>query len=245
MSATAAAAPLVLVVDDEAKIAALLADYLRHSGFRCECVADGLAVAPAVRLHAPDLILLDLMLPGKDGLSVCRELRRWSEVPIIMVTARVEDIDRLLGLELGADDYVCKPFNPREVVARVRAVLRRTQVVALSQQAQQAAWHRETGADPMTGAHSLRFDDDRFEARLNGQLLSLTPVEYRLLRAFAQRVGHVLSRDRLLAAAYEDHRVVSDRTIDSHLRNLRRKLADANDGEDLIRSVYGVGFRLE
>ena len=223
--------PLVLVVEDEPKIAALLADYLRHSALRCECVADGLSVDAAVRALQPDLILLDLMLPGKDGLTVCRELRRWSEVPIIMLTARVEDIDRLLGLELGADDYVCKPFNPREVVARVRAVLRRT--------------HRQTGASADRATSALQFDDDRFEARLNGQVLTLTPLEFRLLRTFAQRVGHVLSRDRLLAAAYEDHRVVSDRTIDSHLRNLRRKLCDANGGVDLIHSVYGIGFRLE
>lgn len=230
---TAATAPLVLVVEDEPKIAALLADYLRHAGLRCACVADGNAVEAAVRALRPDLMLLDLMLPGKDGLTLCRELRRWTALPIIMVTARVEDIDRLLGLELGADDYVCKPFNPREVVARVRAVLRRTQP------------RHGTGADAPEPAAALHFDDDRFEARLNGQLLTLTPVEFRLLRVFAQRAGHVLSRDRLLAAAYDDHRVVSDRTIDSHLRNLRRKLADANEGVDLIRSVYGVGFRLE
>ena len=211
--------------------AGLLADYLRHSAIRCECIGDGAAVDAVVRALRTDLILLDLMLPGKDGLTVCRELRRWTEVPIIMVTARVEDIDRLLGLELGADDYICKPFNPREVVARVRAVLRRTLGAAAS-----------AGSEPPAGLH---FDNNRFEARLKGQLLTLTPVEFRLLRTFAQRAGHVLSRDRLLAAAYDDHRVVSDRTIDSHLRNLRRTLSDANGGVDLIRSAYGVGFRLE
>jgi two-component system, OmpR family, response regulator BaeR len=217
----------VLIVEDEPKLAALLRDYLEASAYRCSILSEGTNVAEWVRQHAPDVVLLDLLLPGKDGLSVCRELRAFSQVPIIMVTARVEEIDRLLGLELGADDYVCKPFSPREVVARVKALLRRMHGNA------------EQAPAPLT------LDDDRFEARFHGNLLDLTPVEYRLLRALAARPGHVLSRNQLMNSLYLDHRIVSDRTIDSHVKNLRRKLADAVPGNDPLCSIYGVGYKLD
>ncbi len=221
-------APLILIVEDEPKIAALVSDYLLASGYRCQTRLTGLGVDDAIRESGASLVLLDVMLPGKDGLTICREVRAWSTIPIIMLTARVEDIDRLLGLELGADDYICKPFNPREVVARVKAVLRRSQPdVAVAD---------DTG---------LVLDAERFEVRIDGRALTLTPVEFRLLRALSARPGHVLSRDRLLAAAYDDHRVVSDRTIDSHIKNLRRKLSDASGGVDRVRSIYGVGFKLD
>lgn len=220
--------PLILIVEDEPKIASLVSDYLQASGYRCHTLLTGLGVDDAVRDFGASLVLLDVMLPGKDGLTICREVRAWSNIPIIMLTARVEDVDRLLGLELGADDYICKPFNPREVVARVKAVLRRAQPdVAEADDA------------------GLVLDAERFEVRIDGRALTLTPVEFRLLRALSARPGHVLSRDRLLAAAYEDHRVVSDRTIDSHIKNLRRKLADASGGVDRVRSIYGVGFKLD
>ena len=219
---------LILIVEDEPKIASLMSDYLLASGYRCKILLTGLGVDDAIRDSQPALVLLDVMLPGKDGLTICREVRGWSSVPIIMLTARVEDIDRLLGLELGADDYICKPFNPREVVARVKAVLRRAVMGA-------------TAADDA----GLVLDAERFEVRIDGRALTLTPVEFRLLRALSARPGHVLSRDRLVAAAYDDHRVVSDRTIDSHIKNLRRKLSEANGGVDRVRSIYGVGFKLD
>jgi two-component system, OmpR family, response regulator BaeR len=219
---------LILIVEDEPKIAALLTDYLLASGYRCQTQLTGLGVDAAIREAAPALMLLDVMLQGKDGLTICREVRAGSALPIIMLTARVEDIDRLLGLELGADDYICKPFNPREVVARVKAVLRRA----------------HTPVNAPVGA-GLVLDTERFEARIDGHALTLTPVEFRLLRALSARPGHVLSRDRLLAAAYDDHRIVSDRTIDSHIKNLRRKMSDANGGVDRVRSIYGVGFKLD
>ena len=215
----------ILIVEDEPKLAALLADYLNAASYQTHIIGDGRDVVAAVRAAPPDLILLDLMLPGRDGLDVCRELRTFSEVPIVMVTARVEEIDRLLGLEIGADDYICKPFSPREVVARVRAVLRRA----------------ATRGQPQASAVEL--DDDRFEARVRGRRLELTPVELRLLRKLSQQPGRVYSRAQLIDAAYEDHRVVSERTVDSHIKNLRRKLADA--GVDPIASVYGVGYRYE
>ena len=213
----------ILIVEDEPKLAALEADYLKAAGFETQTIADGRDVVPAVRRQAPDLILLDLMLPGRDGLEVCRELRTFSDVPVIMVTAKVEEIDRLIGLDLGADDYVCKPFSVRELVARVRAILRR----------------RRT---PSTG---LVLDDERHLAELDGRPLDLTPVEFRLLRALAAAPGRVFARERLLEQLYEDHRVVTDRTVDAHVKNLRRKLEEVRPGEELVRSIYGVGYKLE
>ena len=218
----------ILIVEDEPKLASLLADYLKAAGFDTEWLADGREVVPAVKAAPPALILLDLMLPGRDGLEVCRELRGFSEVPIVMVTARVEEIDRLLGLELGADDYICKPFSPREVVARVKAILRRLR--------------RASGPGTMPALH---IDEDRFSASLNGQPLELTPVEFRLLKTLASSPGRVFSRDQLLDKAYTDHRVVTDRTVDSHVKNLRRKLEQASPEQELIRSIYGVGYKLE
>lgn len=221
------AAAHVLIVEDEAKLAALLRDYLQAAGCRTSELSRGDGVVAWVRGHAPDAIVLDLMLPGLDGLSICRELRAFTNVPILMVTARVEEIDRLLGLELGADDYICKPYSPREVVARVQAVLRRSRPPAPGQEA------------------PLVFDEDRQQARLHGRALPLTRVEWRLLRTLAAHPGRVFSRAQLLDSLYLDHRVVSDRTVDSHVKNLRRKLVEAGDGRDPIMSIYGLGYKLE
>ncbi|QQZ39792.1 response regulator [Pseudomonas sp. SK3(2021)] len=217
----------ILIVEDEPKLAALLRDYLDAAGYPCRCLDNGLDVVPAVRAQPPRLILLDLMLPGRDGLEVCQELRRFSEVPIIMITARVEEVDRLLGLDLGADDYICKPFSPREVVARVKAILRRSPQLTATAQAR------------------LSIDEERYCASFDGVALDLTPVELRLLKTLAAAPGRVFSRDQLLDHLYSDHRVVTDRTVDSHVRNLRRKLAQACPGEDPIQSLYGVGYKLE
>jgi two-component system response regulator BaeR len=167
------------------------------------------------------------MLPGVSGLEVCKAIRAQSEVPVIMVTALVEEIDRLLGLELGADDYICKPFSPREVVARVKAVLRRS---------------ARSGSVP---AHpGLVIDPGRRSASVEGVALKLSPVEFALLEHLSTHPGQVFSRDQLMNAIYSDYRVVSDRTVDTHVKNLRRKIADANPGVELIESVYGVGYRL-
>ena len=215
----------ILIVEDEPKIAALLEDYLRaKGGYRTRVVGRGDAVLAEVRSRAPDLVLLDLMLPGLDGIEVCKQIRRESGVPIIMVTARVDEIDRLLGLELGADDYICKPFSPREVVARVKAVLRRSGP-------EQAA---TTGVE---------IDQERFSARFEGRPLHLTPVEFALLKTLAGQAGRVFSRDQLMNEMYDDYRVVSDRAVDTHIKNLRRKLADVSDGQEMIESVYGLGYR--
>lgn len=219
----------ILIVEDEPRLAGLLADYLRAAGYEPHVLDDGRDVVPWVREHRPDLVLLDLMLPGEDGMSVCRGLRGFSEVPVVMVTARVEEIDRLLGLELGADDYICKPFSPREVVARVKAILRRAGRVA---------------PEPGSG-RGLEVDEAAYRASLDGEDLGLTPVEFRLLATLAAHPGRVFSRDQLLDRLYDDHRVVTDRTVDSHVKNLRRKMAAVRGDQELIRSVYGVGYRLE
>jgi two-component system response regulator BaeR len=222
------AAQRILIVEDEPKIAQLMADYLQAQGHFETCIVErgDLAVGAILEGNC-DLVLLDLMLPGLDGIEVCKQVRADSDVPIIMVTARVEEIDRLLGLELGADDYICKPFSPREVVARVKAVLRRVGVSAESSRESQG----------------LEIDPDRFEARLNGYKLTLTPVEFALLQALAGQPGRVFSRDRLMDEMYSDYRVVSDRAVDTHIKNLRKKLTSAADGRELIESVYGLGYR--
>jgi two-component system, OmpR family, response regulator BaeR len=215
----------ILIVEDEPKLAALEADYLKAAGFETHVIGDGREVVDWVRAHAPDLMLLDLMLPGRDGLEICRDVRAFSDVPIVMVTAKVEEIDRLIGLDSGADDYVCKPFSVRELVARVRAILRR-------------------GRGAMNAA-GLVIDEEAHRAELDGRALDLTPVEFRLLRALAAAPGRVFPRERLLERIYEDHRVVTDRTVDAHVKNLRRKLEEVRPGEELVRSIYGVGYKLE
>jgi two-component system response regulator BaeR len=216
----------ILIVEDEPKIAALLHDYLEAQGaYHADVLARGDQVEEWLATHTPDLILLDVMLPGLDGLEVCKRVRRVSQVPIIMITARVEEIDRLLGLELGADDYICKPFSPREVVARVRAVLRRG-----------APGHSAR-------ALGLEIDPGRFSATLNGAALTLTPVEFALLHALSAQAGRIFSRQQLMDVMYSDYRVVMDRAVDTHIKNLRKKLAQVVADREFIESVYGLGYR--
>lgn len=215
----------ILIVEDEHRLADLHRDYLQQAGFTAESLADGLLVTGRVKENPPALILLDLMLPGKDGLEICKEIRRFSNVPIIMVTARVEEIDRLLGLEFGADDYICKPFSPREVVARVKAVLRRS--------------------SSLQDDSSLQLDDERYLATLQGQVLDLSAVEFQLLSILAAKPGRILNRDQLMDRIYNDRRIVCDRTIDSHIKKLRKKISAAAPDIELIHSVYGVGYKYE
>jgi two-component system, OmpR family, response regulator BaeR len=217
----------ILVVEDEPKLANLLSDYLKASGFEPFCLANGTEVVPWVRANKPDLVLLDLMLPGSDGMEVCKDLRAFSRVPIIMVTARIEEIDRLIGLELGADDYICKPFSPREVIARVKAVLRRTHDGKAIQ------------------APGLVLDEQRYEALLNGHDLELTAVEFKLLQFLVANAGRIYGRQQLMDRIYPDERIVSDRTIDSHIKKLRRKIESAAPEVKLIHSVYGVGYKFD
>ena len=190
--------------------------------------ASGPAAIAEAAARQFDVVLLDLNLPGKDGVEVCKALRAMPDDPsIIMVTARVDEIDRLLGLELGADDYICKPFSPREVVARAKAVLRRA---------------RKGAAQPDSG---LVLDDSGYRASLAGKDLGLTAVEYQLLKVLAAHPGRIYTRDQLIDAMYKDERVVSDRTVDSHVKKIRRKMALAAPGRELIHSLYGVGYKFE
>lgn len=223
------AAPLILIVEDEPKLGQLLVDYLQAAHYRTHHLLRGDEALPWIKEHQPDLMLLDLMLPGLDGLSVCRELRRFSELPVIMVTAKTEEIDRLLGLEIGADDYICKPFSPREVVARVKTILKRCQ----------------RPRDAVSQASLLCMDENRFQASWNDRPLDLTPAEFRLLKTLAYEPGKVFSREQLLNQLYDDYRVVTDRTIDSHIKNLRRKLEALDADQPFIRAVYGMGYRWE
>ena len=203
--------PRILIVEDEPKLGQLLIDYLQAAGYAPTLINHGDKVLPYVRQTPPHLILLDLMLPGTDGLTLCREIRRFSDVPVVMVTAKIEEIDRLLGLEIGADDYICKPYSPREVVARVKTILRRCKP--------------QRDLQALDAQSPLIVDEGRFQASWRDKLLDLTPAEFRLLKTLSQEPGKVFSREQLLNHLYDDYRVVTDRTIDSHIKILRRKLA--------------------
>jgi len=215
----------VLVVEDEIKLASLLSDYLTQAEYSNHQIHDGSEVVDWVKENQPSAILLDIMLPGKNGIDICKEIRQFSNVPILMITAKVDEIDRLLGLELGADDYICKPFSPREVVARVKAVLRRTMTVEKN-------------------SEQLELDEHRLSASFHGQEVSLTSVEFQLLRPLANKPERIFTREQLMQNMYTDHRIVNNRTIDSHIKKLRKKLAGISDGKDWIQSVYGTGYRL-
>ncbi len=221
--------PTILVVDDEPKIARLARDYLEKNGFHVLTAASGALVLPTFRQEKPDLVVLDLNLPGLDGLDVCRELRRISDVPIIMLTARVEETDRLIGLELGADDYVTKPFSPRELVARVRAVLRRAQ-----------GGVREPDR---IRAHDLEIDLKGHRVLRDGTPIDLSRMEFNILTLLAQHPGQAFTRAQLLnrlhGVAFEGY----DRSIDAHIKKLRRKLEPVPAEPRYIETVYGVGYR--
>ena len=221
----------ILVVDDDMRLRALLERYLTEQGFQVRSVANAEQMDRLLTRESFHLMVLDLMLPGTDGLTLCREIRRFSDVPIVMVTAKIEEIDRLLGLEIGADDYICKPYSPREVVARVKTILRRCKP------------QRELQV--LDAQSPLIVDESRFQASWRSKLLDLTPAEFRLLKTLSHEPGKVFSREQLLNHLYDDYRVVTDRTIDSHIKNLRRKLEALDAEQSFIRAVYGVGYRWE
>ncbi len=219
----------ILVVEDEPKIAELLKLYLEREGFRVEIALDGAVALQRFRQNSPALVVLDINLPIIDGLEVCRQIRRDSSLPIIMLTARDEEADKLIGLELGADDYVTKPFSPREVVARVRAVLRRASAAATPQE--------------LLRAGDITLDASRHQVRRGDRLLELTPTEFRLLEVLMRHPGRVFSRlqllDQVQGEAFEGY----ERTVDAHVKNLRQKLEPDPQHPRLIQTVYGVGYR--
>ena len=219
----------VLIVEDEKKLADILIAYLNKEQFRVTHYESGSGVSDWVKNNQPNIILLDLMLPDVNGKDLCKEIRQFSTVPIIMVTAMIDEIDRLIGLELGADDYVCKPFSPKEVIARVKAVLRRSE------------------GDFNEGEiyDAFEVNDETYSIKLHGDRLDLTPVEFRLLKMFIQSPGRVFNRDQILDNIFEDGRIVLDRTVDTHVKNLRHKLKTASPEHDYVRSVYGIGYSFE
>ncbi len=217
----------VLVVEDDRKISDLLQNYLRADGYEATAMYDGRDALRMMRERVPDAVILDWMLPGMDGISVCRAVRVFSDVPILMLTARIDEVDRLLGLDTGADDYVCKPFAPREVIARVRALLRRAQGRVKS------------------ASRPWEMDDASFRISWRGQWLPLTRIEFMMFRLLLSRPGRVYSRDQLLASVHDSQRDTSDRAIDTHVKNLRKKVQTVDPGCDCIASVYGVGYRFD
>jgi two-component system, OmpR family, response regulator BaeR len=219
----------VLIVEDEIKIAEILRDYLVKAGYGVTFLNGGDKVIPHVKRNPPCLILLDIMIPGKDGMEVCREVRSFSDVPIIMITARVDEIDRLLGLELGADDYICKPFSPREVVARVKAVLRRAGAPR---------------AQKVLTAGEISMSAETHQAYAADNELKLTPCEFNLLKTLMSRSNRIFSRSELVNVVQGYDFDGYERTIDSHIKNLRKKLAEHLPGKEVISTIYGVGYKL-
>lgn len=224
--------PTVLIIEDEKELAEILEAYLTRSGYETLHAPSGDGGLALWREHDPDMVLLDLNLPGMDGIEVARIIRQSADTPLIMVTARVDEVDRLLGLELGADDYITKPFSPREVVARVKAVLRRVEKPA--EQVEKKVHYQDLEINPET-----------FIVTKSGQELELTPTEFNLLQAMAQQPGRVFSRLQLLeisqGVAYEGY----ERSIDAHIKNLRAKLGDDSKHPQYIETVFGIGYRLK
>lgn len=219
----------ILIVEDEIELVHVLRDYLERAGFRVQTASNGPEAVSQFRHATPDLVLLDLNLPGMDGLDVARQMRRDSDVPIIMVTARVEETDRLIGLELGADDYVTKPFSPREVVARVRAVLRRAQA--------------PSEAPSVIHASNIEIDLTQHRVRVGGRVVNLTPTEFSLLAALARQPGRAFTRLQLLQAAQGEAYEGYERTVDAHIKNLRSKIEPNPRDPSYIETVFGVGYR--
>jgi two-component system response regulator BaeR len=222
----------VFIVEDEPKIAQILVDNLSLANFKTSVLHDGGQALESILNQQPDFVILDVMLPNKDGLQICKALREVSQVPILMLTAKIEEIDRLMGLGFGADDYVCKPFSAREVVARVEGILRRTSM------------HHNTTIPNVIAYKNIALNIENFSCVRDGHSIELTPVEFRLLGAMLQHPGKVFDRTMLMTKCYTDDRIVSHRTVDSHMKNLRAKL-NLNDQESCLHSVYGIGYKVE
>ena len=219
----------VLVVEDEIEIARVVRDYLRNAGFEVIVVGDGGSAVASVRSSRPDLLVLDLGLPGRDGLDVAREIRRWSDTPIVMLTARGDETDRIVGLEIGADDYVVKPFSPKELVARVRAVLRRTRTAARG--------------DEVVRAGDVEIDTAKMRVSVGGTQVDLTPTEFQLLATLAREPGRVFTRSQLLDAVHGVAIESYERAIDAHVKNIRRKIEPEPGSPRYVVTVHGVGYR--
>lgn len=215
----------ILIVEDELNLAEIMQDYLKVENYKTTVIADGADVIDFVKNRNVDVILLDLMLPNKDGVTLCKDIRKFSQVPIIMTTARVDEIDRILGLEIGANDYVCKPYSPRELVARVKVQLR--------------------DQNEIDDLQSVRLLPEKLRVERGSKSIELTAVEFSLLKRLFDSKGRILSRDQLMDYIYSDGRIVSDRTIDSHIKKIRKKLKELDSDKDFIHSIYGCGYKFE
>lgn len=224
--------PFIMIVEDEPALASIMQDYLQRSNMDSQTLTDGTYAVEAIIASKPDLVILDIMLPGKDGLTICREVREQSNVPIILETAKIEEIDTLLGLELGADDYICKLWSPREMIARVKTILRRVN-------AQNKA---DASAPDLNG---LQIDNETWSATFGDEKIDLTRREFQVLDVLYRRPGRVFSRNQLLEMAFPNDATVFDRTVDSHIKNIRQKLRIAGAPDEIIRSVYGVGYAFD
>lgn len=213
----------ILVVEDEMDMASVIIKFLQKEGYQADHLVNGMNVVPYVRENNPDMVILDLMLPGMDGLSICKELRSFSDVPIIMVTAKTSEAERLIGLETGADDYICKPFSAMELIMRVHVYFRR-----FDRQLQQ------------TG---LVLHEDTLRLTYQDNTIDLTSIEFALLKFLHSKPGTIYSRNYIMDNIYKDYRIVSDRTVDSHIRNLRKKLKQLAPDKEFVQSVYGAGYR--
>lgn len=217
---------LILIVEDDHDLAIITEKYLRKEGFDTYIIDDGSVAVDWVKEYRPCVILLDLMLPGKDGLTICQEIDEFCDIPIIITTAKVDEIDRLIGFEAGADDYICKPYSPREVVARVKVCLRRLN------------WDSRV-ADPVT------VDESRLAVKLHEYTICLTAIEFNLFLLLYNQPQRIFSRQNIIDAVYHDYRVVSYLTVNSHIRNLRKKLSQISPDHELIQSIYSIGYRYE
>ncbi|MBB1327240.1 MULTISPECIES: response regulator [unclassified Pseudoalteromonas] len=219
----------ILIVEDEENIAEVLIAYAKQQNYETEHFNSGKGVVSFVKQNAVDLILLDLMLPDVDGIELCKQIRAFSSLPIIMLTAKSEEIDRLQGLEIGADDYICKPFSPKEVVARIKAVLRRT-------------------SQPKTNIinhNNFQLHKDDYEARLNDKSIGFTAIEFKIFLLFISHVGRVFTREDIINNVYSDTTDISDRNIDTHIKNIRKKINDIQAGLNPIAAVYSVGYKFK
>ena len=218
----------ILIVEDEIKVVTLLCDYLNKAGYRTSTQRDGDKVLAQIKKDPPDLILLDIVLPGKDGMEICREVRQFSDVPIMMLTARVDEIDRVLGFEFGADDYICKPFSFRELVARVKAILKRMQTSSRPQHL-------------LSGPVSL--NEETHQVLINNTELNLTPNEFAILNIMMKHPNKVFPRSELINKVMGYDFEGYDRTVDSHIKNLRKKIAVVLPAQEIINTVYGIGYK--
>ncbi|MFK8013010.1 MAG: response regulator [Marinicellaceae bacterium] len=217
----------VLIIEDEENLGKIMQDYLAMENIESKIIVDGQYAIDAVKKYAADVILLDIMLPNKDGVSICKEIRQFSQTPIIMTTARIDEIDRIIGLEIGADDYVCKPYSPRELVARVKVHLRKKQ------------------QNKPIDLDNLLLNEDFLTVDFAGNSIELTFVEFNLLKKLYDAQGRIFNRDQLMDSIYSDGRIVSDRTIDSHIKKIRKKLKTLDTSKDFVHSIYGMGYKFE